>query len=503
VIIIKTLFKAVFTISAFSVLSRFISFIFKIYLSNQISTTQLGVYSVAFSVAGIFLTILSSGLPLIVSRFTAKSYMEKRNKKNHEIVSAGLVISIILSFIVTIIILLGKPLFSLIFTDNTSYMVLLTLIPSLVFSAIYAPIKGFLWGCEDFFAVSMVEVFEQIIKIIICVILFAIMPASDIPAGLSLSIACVFSTLLGFVFYYKKGGKIVHPRNKIKPLFKSSAPITAIRVAGSLLPPLISIILPIMLVKAGYSNSQALSELGILMGMTFPILTIPTTLVGSLAMALIPKLTILQEENNNKTLKNQIIHAITFTLFCCFIFFPIFYSLGIPMCEFLFNNTASGMYLQNFAWIVVPMGLSQISTSILNSLGKEKFVFYSYFISASIMFISILILPQFIGISALLIGLALQNSLVSIINIIKIKKVLNSSTSSLKLITIFSIISFIIGLTSKWLFSIFNLYLSNFVAMIIVSIFASIGFIILCCCFNLFNLQLLLHLKQNKSVKKV
>jgi len=122
VIIIKTLFKAVFTISAFSVLSRFISFIFKIYLSNQISTTQLGVYSVAFSVAGIFLTILSSGLPLIVSRFTAKSYMEKRNKKNHEIVSAGLVISIILSFIVTIIILLGKPLFSLIFTDNTSYI---------------------------------------------------------------------------------------------------------------------------------------------------------------------------------------------------------------------------------------------------------------------------------------------------------------------------------------------------------------------------------------------
>ena len=46
------------------------------------------------------------------------------------------------------------------------------------------------------------------------------------------------------------------------------------------------------------SCSVAGSKLGILMGMTFPLLTIPTTLVGSLGMALIPKLTVLQKQES-------------------------------------------------------------------------------------------------------------------------------------------------------------------------------------------------------------
>lgn len=451
--------------------------------------------------AGIFLTILSSGLPLVVSRFTAKSQLCK--DKSHKIVSAGLVISIIISILVTIVIIIGKPIFALIFTDNASYIVLLTLIPSLVFSGIYAPIKGFLWGKEDFIAVSIVEVFEQIVKIIVCVILFLILPGSNMPAGLSLSIACVFSTALGFVLYFKKGGKLVNPKNKIKPLFKSSTPLTAIRVAGSLLPPLISIIIPLMLVNAGYSNSQALSELGILMGMTFPLLTIPTTLVGSLAMALIPKLTILQEEKNNNALRNQIINSITFTLFCSFLFLPIFYSLGVPMCEILFDNITAGLYLQDFAWIIVPMGLAQISTSVLNSLGKEKFVFTSYFISAFVMLFSIIILPKFIGISSLLVGLALQNILVSLLNLSKIKKVIKNDTSTVKSIIIFTIISLIIGITTKWLFNIVSIFISSFIAMIILSIFASMGFVLLCYAFNIFNLQLLFQSRRNKSLNKV
>lgn len=438
---------------------------------------------------------------MIVSRSTAVHNAEEDRRKNHGIVSAGLVISIILSTIITIIIFIAKPLFNFIFTDNTSYLVLLTLIPSLVFSALYAPVKGYLWGLEDFFAVSIVEVFEQVVKIIICVLLFAIIPNKNIPAGLSLSIACIFSTLLGYVFYFKKGGKIINSKKEIKPLIKSSAPVTAIRFAGSLIPPLVSIVLPIMLVKAGYTDSQALSELGIVMGMTFPILTIPTTLVGSLAMALIPKLTILQEENNNSSLRNQIANSIKFTLFCCFIFVPIFYSLGVPMCNFLFNNSIAGLYLSKFAWIIVPMGISQISTSILNSLGEEKFVFKSYFISATTMLLSILILPKFIGISALLVALAVQNILVSIINMLKIKKLLSKSTTTSKLIILFSIISIIVGLTSKWLFEAFSLRIDNFILMALCSIICSFSFISLSSAFNIFSIKTLLHFKQKKTSK--
>jgi len=496
--IIKTLFQSVATITFFSVITRFLSFLFKIYISNQISTIELGIYSVAMSVAGVFLTILTSGLPLVISRFSANSTRNKPHSTTHQAVSAGIIISIILSLFVLIFIIFGKPFFNFIFTDNTSYIVILTLLPMLIFSAFYAPIKGYLWGKEDYFSVSIVEIFEQIIRFIICFILFAIIPNKNIPAGLSLGIATIFSTLLGYYLYIKKGGKIASPKKQFKNVFKSIIPLTSIRVAGSILPPLISIILPFLLVKAGYSESQALSDIGVLMGMTFPILTIPTTLVGSLSMALIPKLTILNQENSNSSLKKQILNSITFTLFCSFICVPILTSLGIPICEFLFHNFSAGKYLQSFAWIVVPMGLAQISTSILNSLNKEKFVFVSYFISASAMLVMILILPQFVGVSALLLGIATQNLLVSIINIIKMKKIVNSSTNTLSVTFKFVIICCLVCLLSFWLFNIFNLLFVNIISICLTSFVSIVSFVILSYAFNIINLDILLHFKKLK-----
>lgn len=447
------------------------------------------------SVAGVFLTILTSGLPLVISRFSANN---KANTTTHQAVSSGIVISIILSVIVLVVILLGQPLFNFIFTNNTSYIVILTLIPMLIFSAFYAPIKGFLWGKEDYFAVSIVEIFEQIIRFVICFVLFAVIPNKNIPAGLSLGIATIFSTILGYLLYIKKGGKFASFKPQFTTIFKSIAPLTAIRVAASILPPLISIILPFLLVRAGYSESQALSDIGILMGMTFPILTIPTTLVGSLAMALIPQLTILTQNHNKTTLKSQILNAITFTLLCSFLFVPMLTALGIPMCEFLFNNFSAGQYLQNFAWIVVPMCLAQISTSILNSINMEKFVFTSYFISATIMLITILILPQFVGVSALLLGIAIQNILVSMINLTKINRVLNSKTNTLRLILKFGLISTLCCLFTLWIYNILYIVFGLFFAMLLSSIIGIFVFIVLSYCLNILNLDIILPFKKIK-----
>ena len=470
-------------------------------MSNQITTTQLGVYSVATSICMIFLTILTAGLPLIISRTTAESELDKNYKRNHQTITAGIVFSIILSILVVSFIVFFKPFFALIFADSTSYTVLLTLIPFLVSSGLYAPIKGFLWGKEDYFSVSIVELFEQIIKIIICVILFTFASNPNLPAGLSMSISCVCSTILGFIIYFKKGGKLSNPKRQLKPVFKSSMPITAIRVAGSLLQPLISIILPLRLVSVGYTNAQAMSELGIVMGMTFPLLTIPTTLIGSLAMALTPKLTVLQKQNDNLSLKSQINNSIKFTLFCCFLFVPIFFALGIPMCELLFNNSSSGLFLQNYSWVVIVMGLCQITTSVLNSLGQEKFVFYSYFASAFAIILCIIILPKYVGISSLLIGLGMQNLVVSIINLIKIKKLLKSSTTTTSLIFKFSFISIVLSLITKWLFNVLSIYFSDILIMFILGFFTVFSFVLLCYALEIINIQM--YIQKKKQTNKV
>lgn len=499
--IIKSIFKAVAVLSFFSVITRVLGFIFRIILSRQITTVQLGVYSVAISISSIFITILTAGIPLVVSRKTAEYSVDKDDDKISKTVCAGLTITLFLGLAITLLMLILKPIFNAFLTSKESYSVMITLIPCLIFSGLYAPIRGYLWGKEKYIQVSIVELIEQVLKIICVLILFNVgIKNTNLPAGLSLSIACILSTLVGFWFYKKDKQKIVLPKGFLKSTIKSVAPLNALRIVGSLLQPFISIILPLMLVKVGFSNDQALSMLGIIMGMTFPILTIPTTLVGSLAMALVPKLSVLQKENSISSLQKQIQNSLAFTIFCCFIFLPIFSSLGVPICELLFGNTQAGIYLSHSAWLIVPMGLSQISTAILNSLGKEKFVFFSHGISGVFVVLSILILPKFVGIYALLIGMGLQNTVVALLNIYKISK-LTDYSPKLSILLKYVILSFAISLFNQWSYPVMALIFGNLIGLVIITLASTLLFVLLTYSFNIVDLEVLLcrFKKQNKN----
>ncbi len=67
----KSLFKTVALITFFSVITRVVGFLFRIYLSRTVGAEALGMYQVAFSIFMVLLTIISSGLPLVISRMNS------------------------------------------------------------------------------------------------------------------------------------------------------------------------------------------------------------------------------------------------------------------------------------------------------------------------------------------------------------------------------------------------------------------------------------------------
>ena len=77
----KSLFKTVFIIMFFSALTRLAGFLFRIYLSRKLGAESLGIYQISFSIFMVLLTIIASGLPLIVSRMTAKFNTQKNKQK--------------------------------------------------------------------------------------------------------------------------------------------------------------------------------------------------------------------------------------------------------------------------------------------------------------------------------------------------------------------------------------------------------------------------------------
>ena len=81
----KSIFKAVAIVTIFSIITRLLGFFFRIFLSRKLGAEGLGLYQISTSILGVFMTLISSGLPLttakLVSKYETSNEIVKKNKE--------------------------------------------------------------------------------------------------------------------------------------------------------------------------------------------------------------------------------------------------------------------------------------------------------------------------------------------------------------------------------------------------------------------------------------
>lgn len=490
-------------LTVFNIIIRFLGFAFKIFLSRTLTTAMLGLYTITISILMVFLTIISSGVPFSISKEVSQNKNLEKNKSN-KIVSAGLVITISISIFIIALVFIFKNFFYSILSNNECYKLLLYMLPVVFATAIYCPIKGYFWGKENYIKVSLVELIEQVIRVMSYVLLVIIIAdnTSLLPVGVSLSIAAIISTIMGVIYFLKDKNKFKLDRKYFKPILKSSAPLIAIRVIGSIVQPLISIILPFMLILSGYSNEQALSEIGIIMGMSLPILTIPSTIIGSLCMALVPKLSNLFAQKRYSQFVKQLKSALLLAMGIVFLFVPVFLSIGKPIAILFFNNQMAGTYIVYGTLAMIPMSLSFLTTNIINAMGFEKQSFYYFILSGIIILLCVVLLPYFIGINSLIYALGLSSLLLCYLNIRKVEKCiqikLHLNKDSIKII----ISSIPPALLTYFTFSLFNSFLNLFFSICLACGICIFSYVLFLFIFNIINIESIKNsIKNRKKIK--
>ena len=501
----KSIFKNVAIITAFSVLTRFLGFLFRIYLSRTIGAEELGRYQVALSVFLVLLTIVSSGFTFVISRMTAGYRVREDKRLSRSLWTSSLIVVLSASIILCLIVFAFQFLFAKIFTDENCLKILIILLPSLIFSSIYSVFRGAMWGNDKYFGLCVSEFGEQVAKIVFFVLLIgsgvsALGGAFSVAWAFTLS--CVFSSILVVVLFFCYGGRLGKPTKIWKELVKRSAPITGVRVLGSLSQPLIALILPARLIAAGYTKSQAISIYGVAIGMTFPLLFLPATLIGSLATALVPDISMALEKKDFLHIEKRVHTAVMFTLFISFLVVPVFIAVGDKIGIFLYDNALSGTLLQFSAWMMIPMGLTNISSAILNSLGFEVKSFINYLTGDSIMFLVLLTLPKLIGINALIVGMGLSSVVSTILNFAMLKKKLNIEVKFLSKLAVLILLSLpTIALTS-FLSAIFAHFISLASTLAFSCTIGIFVFLILGTTFGTFNFSSFLVAIKTKFARK-
>lgn len=497
----KSIFKAVATVTVFSIMTRLLGFVFRIFLSRKIGATGLGLYQMATSVLGIFMTIIVSGLPLTtaksVSFYTAKNDNIARNKS----VTSALVIAIILSMICSIILLILKRVWNVMLTDNRAVTIMFILIPSILFSAIYAIFRGALWGACDYFSCGLTEFLEQVIRIILTFILLHNIKDYYVATRLAawaFDITCLLSAIIVAVIYFKHS-KLIIGRGEYKKIIKSASPITGIRLANSMVQPLTTLILPTLLIACGYSQAEAISSFGVVMGMTFPLLFVPMSVIGSISMVLIPTINTMLSKNDIKGIKNNIQNSISISIFLSALFVPLYLSVGNLIGIVLYDNIMSGVMLQLSSICVVPITLCNLTGSILNALNLETKSFFNYLFGSLTLFVSLLVLTPLIGISSIIVSHFISMTLITLLNSKKIIKVvpdlkINIMSNTLK----YSIIIAPSSLLGHFIANISLHIFTNFFSAVLGGCCAVICMIILAKTTHLFNFSTLTEMLKKK-----
>lgn len=422
----QNIYKSAAQVTVFSTIEKILSFFYRIILSHTIGAEGLGIYQICLSVFAVFLTAASSGVPVTVSRLIAKSGACGDEKGKHSAVTAGVVATLIFTVPAAIILFFGRSLLKFLFADERSINIFVILLPGLILTSIYAVMRGSFWGNKQFLPYSIIELLEDAVMVVLGCIL--IRGVSDPAAGaeratIAVLISYIFSFSVSLFWYFKKGGRFVNPKNQLKPLFSSSLPITAMRTSTSLLNSAVAVLLPTLLMNAyGLTNSEAISLYGVAIGMSVPVLFIPSSLIGSISVVVAPELSENYYKKRTDKVRYDVEKSVKAAIFIAALLIPVLFVSGDEIGEFLYANELSGQIIQRCAFILLPMCIAMITTTVLNSMNCEKKTLVYFALGAVAMILCITILTRYIGVYSYMAGLAASYIISAVMNLFLLKK---------------------------------------------------------------------------------
>ena len=406
------------------IVSRFIGFFYKIFLSRTIGAQALGIYQLIFPVFAFSLSICCAGIQTAISRFTASS----QNKKEARLyLYLGMASSLALAFLCSFLIYENADLISRYLLEEPRCEPLLRIMClAIPFAALHSCINGYYYGRKKAAIPAVSQLLEQLLRVTGVYFLCAILTEQGRPLTAS---AAVWGILMGemasalfsltVVRFQKASGRI---RPVLRDLKSMAVPLTCNRVALSFAQSAETILIPISLKDFGYSSGDALSIYGILTGMVLSTIMMPAVLSNSLSVMLLPEISKAQSCRQEKRIQSMIKKTAELScvlgLLCTFGFLL----SGDFIGRQLFHNHLAGIYLKTLCWICPFIFLGNTLCSILQGLGKPGMVLTVNICGCAVRILFILLLVPVMGMRGYLWGMLVSQIAVSALSWLFLRK---------------------------------------------------------------------------------
>ena len=413
-------------------LTKILGMLIRVMTTRIVGVTGIGLYMLVMPTYGLFITVATLSLPIAISKLVSEN---KRNNKN--VVLGIIPIALLFNILIISILLLSSKFIANNLLQNANlYYPIIAISITLPFITLSSIIRGYFFGKEKMVPHVTSNVFEQIIRLgMIMIITPFLLDYGLITAITGLILFNVASELLSIIiliFFIPKNVKIT--KNDLKPdpsnvkdIFSISIPTTAGRIINAIGGFLEPIIITFVLLKIGYDNNYITNQYGMISGFVFPMVMLPQFLSGAVANALLPTISKYHSMNLKLAIKRKLRQAIFFSLLIGIFFTIIFMLFPETSLKLMFNDISSSKYLIVAAPIFLLTYIEGPIISTLQAMDKAKIVMTSSLIGIIVKTI-ILFIALFLDIDmyALLIAIFIQYLVVIIYQVIKLKKVFNS-----------------------------------------------------------------------------
>lgn len=418
------------------VLSRFIGFFYRIFLSRIIGAEGMGIYQMVFPVYTLFAALTTTGIQSFISRFCSADLAQKNRSHAKMHFFTGLFFSLSLSVLAGIFLYCQADRIAVTFFKEDRCSPLLRIIAfSLPFASLHNCICSWYYarGKAGFPAFS--QLVEQIVRVTFSYLMYVFLLQHHEKATVSIAAAGILTgeissaVFMGISFFFHShrypwaSHKCKLSLKKVVPeLLLFSFPLTLNKVLPSLLQSIEAVLLPFCLRSYGFTSSQSLAAYGILTGMALPFILFPSAITTSLSTMMLPSISGDQAVGN----QNKILEKVTYVLRSCFslgiLFTGIFFFFGNALGECFYNNPDAGIFLQTLSFLCPFLYVTTALNSILNGLGHTFLCLFLTLTGILIRLVFILAAVPKTGLSGYMTGLILSNLLLTGLTLFFLRK---------------------------------------------------------------------------------
>lgn len=376
----KNIFNGVIVLIISQCIVKVLGLVYKLYLANKEGFGDAGnaIYNAGYQIYALLLTISSIGVPNAVAKLIAEKKFTGNNIEIAKILKSSLIIFSIIGIIGSGLLAISADFISnkLLNIKEAKYTII-ALSPAIFNVCLISVYRGFYNGLNNIKITANSQTIEQILKtvftIILVEIIFVLTNANTVAMAAIANFATTLATLCSFIYLYKKNSlKNVHvkfERRNVCKILKISIPISLSAILASLNRNIDSITV-VRFLKHSIGNSEAKIQYGILSGKIDVISSLPVSFIIAIATTIIPTVSLLNAQRNNKSLRKMVK---TYILFTILLIFPC--SIGMiafsdQILQLLFNSSNGSMLLKVSAISMIFISIEQITHAVLQGMGK-------------------------------------------------------------------------------------------------------------------------------------